>query len=273
MEKMSQSKSSSSMRWPSGRMSRLLGCYAREIRWIATRPPTLAASVALFRHTLNHHIGNWIGSRPTVDRVMLSTGLGRPVILRPGAGDLAVFYEVFAERAYEVDEQDLPSQSVHLIVDCGAHIGFSALYFASRYPNARIAAIEPSPDNYDLLVKNTAHESRIQRLCACVGESDGRRCLDTSGPAWSHHLAEIGVPVDCLSLVSLRRALGQPIDLLKVDVEGAEVGLLKDHGARAIVAELHGGYTPHEFARDVQPLKVKRSRRRVDTFQAIDAGP
>jgi predicted O-methyltransferase YrrM len=58
--------------------------------------------------------------------------------------------EVFALDAYELPFK----KPVRTIVDAGAHIGSSALWFASRYPNARIIAIEPHPATFTFLHEN-----------------------------------------------------------------------------------------------------------------------
>jgi len=41
-----------------------------------------------------------------------------------------------------------------LIIDCGANIGISVLYFKLLYPNSKIIAIEPHPNIFDTLKKN-----------------------------------------------------------------------------------------------------------------------
>jgi len=53
-------------------------------------------------------------------------------------------------------------------VDCGANIGVSALYFARRYPAAKILAIEPDPANYEMLVRNTRQVASVHPVQAAV---------------------------------------------------------------------------------------------------------
>jgi predicted O-methyltransferase YrrM len=59
--------------------------------------------------------------------------------------------EVFALDAYQLPFKE----PVRTIVDAGAHIGGSVLWFTSRYPNARIIAIEPRLATFALLRENT----------------------------------------------------------------------------------------------------------------------
>jgi FkbM family methyltransferase len=52
-------------------------------------------------------------------------------------------------------------KEVKVIVDIGANVGYSALYFAHLYKNAKIFAIEPEKNNFSQLQKNCQHEKRI----------------------------------------------------------------------------------------------------------------
>ena len=58
--------------------------------------------------------------------------------------------EIFGDGAYRFDCR----RAAPRIVDCGAHIGLSVLYFKRRWPRAQITAFEPSPDTFALLERN-----------------------------------------------------------------------------------------------------------------------
>jgi len=218
----------------------------------------------LLAHTANHHLSNWFklrrgdGQRFTVP---LDLGGSNPtnLTLRTRAGDLSILYEVFAEKAYFVDDAKLPPESVTTVIDCGAHIGLTALYFASRYPNARIIAVEPNPGNYELLRANTAGEARIITLQGCVSDQSGAARISIDGPGWGYRIDPAGVPVPAFTIQDLRdRYAIDMIDFLKIDIEGAEKGVFAQGvgDVRVIVAELHGDYTIESFARDVAPMSV-----------------
>jgi FkbM family methyltransferase len=64
-----------------------------------------------------------------------------------------VFAQVLANREYRCLDQ---SEISGLVIDCGANIGLSTLYFLTRFPNAHLIAIEPDPDNFKMLAGNTA---------------------------------------------------------------------------------------------------------------------
>lgn len=55
-----------------------------------------------------------------------------------------------------LDRATLDPNEVRVILDCGANIGITALYFAERYRNARIFCIEADPENFEVLKQNVA---------------------------------------------------------------------------------------------------------------------
>src|SRR5690606_32260101 len=63
-----------------------------------------------------------------------------------------MYEEIFVNHEYAFKtETESP-----LIVDCGANIGLSTLYFKSQYPQSRIIAFEPDKQNIELLKHNIA---------------------------------------------------------------------------------------------------------------------
>jgi FkbM family methyltransferase len=121
-----------------------------------------------------------------------------------------------------------------LIVDLGANIGAGAVWFAVRYPAARIAAFEPHPGNFRLLEAN-CHGLAVETLRAAVcGAAGGeRRLVDPGLGDWGYRLgtggaAEAGLAVDCVVLgdwLADRLAGGLAPFILKIDIEGGEADL------------------------------------------------
>ncbi|WP_348267259.1 FkbM family methyltransferase [Edaphobacter paludis] len=113
-----------------------------------------------------------------------------------------------------------------LIIDCGANIGASVTWFASRYPAAHIVAIEPAPDNFALLDKNCAGLD-VDLRKAGIGPQDGVAYLQTTGGEMGYrtNTDQNGIQIDMVSLDTLLASKPQsqyvPF-LLKIDIEGAE---------------------------------------------------
>ncbi len=172
-----------------------------------------------------------------------------PVYLRTFSGDIRIFYEIFFEKAYAVP---LPfDQKQAVIVDAGANIGLAGLYFSLVYPNARVYCIEPDAGNQQVLRKNLASfllTASVVLIEAALHETDGE--VNLGGQGWSYNRAVVPfadgvVSVPAISPGSLiRRWQIERIDLLKMDIEGAEEAIFRgDIGwldrVKMILIEVH----------------------------------
>ena len=156
------------------------------------------------------------------------------VWLRLLTSDLPIFNQVFLQSDY--NSRHLP-ESASSIVDLGANIGLSTVFFALKYPQARILSVEPDPGNFSLLLTNTAAlGSRIQTEEAAVWTEDGMVSLhteDSSGRPLGHWGAQVSCSsgqyqVAAYRLSTLLQKVGmEAVDILKVDIEGAEVELFE----------------------------------------------
>lgn len=163
--------------------------------------------------------------------------------------------EIFANHIYYFE-----SDSVRpIIVDVGAHIGLSTLYFKTLYPQANIIAIEPLQENFRLLEKNIAANrlsdvaayqfacgSRDEERDFYIDETDERWFSSASflPRAWNNQqqTRKISVAVRRLS-----QYLPGTVDLLKMDVEGAEEEILTEldetlRSIKRIIFEFHPAY-------------------------------
>jgi FkbM family methyltransferase len=141
--------------------------------------------------------------------------------------------------------QALKFEAVHSaprIIDGGANIGLASLYFKRLYPAARITAFEADPAIHAVLADNLRRNGAgdVEAVQAALWTSPGEidfRCEGAdSGSAG---------PIRRVPAVRLREVLDkEPVDFLKLDIEGAERAVLADCGAslrqvRALCLELH----------------------------------
>lgn len=156
--------------------------------------------------------------------------------------DLEVLREILIDREYDLVDGD-----PHTVLDLGSHIGVSILYFHARWPQARIVGVEPDPLTFALLEENVRGLAGVHVVNAAVAGKDGRALLYRARDSWSSSLTpqdtDGAVPVETCTVPSLTKRVGMSrIDLLKLDVEGAEEQVLDDIAAlqvSGIVAELH----------------------------------
>lgn len=78
--------------------------------------------------------------------------LARPLHLRLRTTDVELCGQVFLQRHYDCELLRSPK----IIVDAGANIGLVSVFYASKYPGARVIAVEPEGSNYEMLTKNAA---------------------------------------------------------------------------------------------------------------------
>src|SRR5947208_4936670 len=74
-----------------------------------------------------------------------------PGFVRRGTSDIWTFDQIFVDHEYRCIDS---LQGVTTIIDAGANVGYSSAYFLSRFPEARIIALEPDPENFNALRRN-----------------------------------------------------------------------------------------------------------------------
>jgi len=154
-------------------------------------------------------------------------------------------------------QYDLPfvNHSPRLIIDGGANVGFATRFFAHKFPQARILAVEPDPSNFALLVENTARLPNVTPLQAAIwSRTAGMDLENPSAPGWSRRVRETGTAAGGVQAVTipdlLELAKLDQIDVLKLDIEGAEVELFSQGSGdwldrvETIVVELHDRFRP-----------------------------
>jgi FkbM family methyltransferase len=155
-------------------------------------------------------------------------GIRHPVHLRVRTADIWLCRQILLEGQYESGLSIRP----RVIVDAGANIGLATIFYANKYPEAKILAIEPEHSNYEMLRKNVALYPNVIPVQAALWN---RRKRLTGSPSVTHHhmfqvREESGMDDEgcCSGIpgVSLQELMTefeiQQIDLLKVDIEGSE---------------------------------------------------
>ncbi len=177
-----------------------------------------------------------------------------PFFIRSSTSDIAVLNQIFVYQDYEINLPFYPEN----IIDCGANIGLSVVYFKNRYPDSTIIALEPEDSNFELLKKNTEAYTNIFTLQEGLWNHECSLEI-MEGPdkkPWSFYL----VPTTTEKDKNIVRATGinelmfkynlKGIDLLKIDIEGAEKELFERNyedwlpKVKVIVIELHDRFKP-----------------------------
>lgn len=157
--------------------------------------------------------------------------------------------EAMSKVDYEFYEQGMLDYIASLnlqgvAIDIGAHVGNHTVYFATKCGFSRIEAFEPNPEAFDVLVENTngmpvvAREVALSyrkkfnaKLVPDLKDRSGRTKVDMSQKG----------NVVCLTLDGIFNRYNGKISLIKIDVEGMEVDVLK--GGKSIIED----HLPHLF--------------------------
>ena len=170
-------------------------------------------------------------------RLRLRAPYDAAIRLQETGSDMPTFREVLmGEEVYRCVIERLPA--CRTIVDLGANIGLATIYLAAHYPGSRILAVEPNPDTYRELRHNVDRLSRASRVKLVWGGvwSEERRLAPHPAPATpkSNAFRTLAAPDGAGSSIPgyhmsqlLEMAGFDSVDLVKVDIEGAEVELFR----------------------------------------------
>jgi FkbM family methyltransferase len=177
--------------------------------------------------------------------------------LRLRTDDLSLF-EIYARGSCDVDLA--PLGAVRSVMDLGANVGLATTVLAERLPGARFVCVEASPDTFAFLEKNLSRNvaDAIAFNAAVVGEPGSFHVQEGSRPGL-HRVAPgrgaDGTEIEGMTVPQLLDRAGlERVDLMKVDIEGGEVGLL-EHAAEwaprvgAILLEVHSPLSVAEAER------------------------
>lgn len=180
---------------------------------------------------------------------------------RPGSSDPWAIYNHLMKPRRRAEyapprELAMSPSDIATVLDIGANVGVTALYFSQMFPNARIYAFEPAPDNFAVLQKNIANCERIRGFPYALGAADATLELYASDnpvnfggyslhPAGSDTTKKVRIPVRGVAAVLAELGL-ERVDVVKVDTEGAEWDILTAFPeellsrVQLITGELHG---------------------------------
>ena len=147
-----------------------------------------------------------------------------------------------------------------LIIDCGANVGYSAMYFSRTYPKAKIVAVEPESRNYELLKEHCKSYSNIEPLNVAISCVNSPVVItDTTADFNAFQVNRVlkeGSAKDLTSISSetvndlLRKhSVNTAPFIIKIDIEGFESDLFERNiewieSFPIIIIELHDWMLP-----------------------------
>lgn len=177
-----------------------------------------------------------------------------PVEIRAATSDLFVAMQIFQAEEYSFNVDRPPN----VLIDAGANVGLASIYFANRFPSCKIIAIEPERDNFIQLERNVRSYPNVIPIQAALWGEDGEVVVTDPGlhewgyqtkSSTSERLGEEAGrhAVRAVTVSTLMREFDLDcVDILKIDIEGAEVEVFSasDPWIRQVgllIVELHDG--------------------------------
>lgn len=178
--------------------------------------------------------------------------LPHEVHVRPGTTDICVFKQIFLKQDLNIPALDdfTPAK----VLDLGANIGMSSLYFAARFPDAEVVGVEPDPSNAEMFMQNLDRYPNVDVVQGAVRGTPERVMISDYGRGASGYMTEpasSAVGVRAITIPELMaRHNWDAIDIVKMDIEGSEKSVFEHNveawlpKTRMLFVELHERKAP-----------------------------
>jgi FkbM family methyltransferase len=167
-----------------------------------------------------------------------------------GSSIASLYSDVFCRESYASPK---PLPAAPRIIDAGGHLGMASLYFLQRYPSCHLTTLEPNPTLAALLRQTlSGYGPQVVLLEAALSTSNGTsqfhitsdNLFNVTGGIDNREAPDRAVTRLVVPQVDARDVLREPVDLMKLDVEGHEYELLplplfEPSHVRNLVVEFH----------------------------------
>jgi FkbM family methyltransferase len=166
--------------------------------------------------------------------------------------ELAVIWSIFIAGEYAA----LDVADARTIIDLGANIGVTTLWFRSLNPYARIVSVEPDPVTFEKLRLNLARDPLVKCVNAAITPESGPVAFASARKSWESRVGSASSAVTGevrgITLDDLVASEGiDAIDILKVDIEGMEFSVLPQARCLATAGQVIGELHPDLIDDDV----------------------
>jgi FkbM family methyltransferase len=175
------------------------------------------------------------------------------VSFRGTLDELHALTEIFVERCY-----DTPRQEATTILDLGANIGIASLWMHTEFPQAIIHSYEPDPEVFKVLKKNMDRILSAKAYNVAVADHIGTLEFYSSERSFSSSIYSVPsskkIKVATTTIDQAVLHIGGAVDILKIDIEGAEFSAFEVANNLRNVSYIIGEIHPEKAKRDTASL-------------------
>ncbi len=171
--------------------------------------------------------------------------------------EFTILKDLFGKQEYAISN----TTQVHNILDLGANIGLASAWFRLTYPKALIHAYEPAPHAFAILQKNAQSIGNMKIYAEAIGASEGTIVFHESDRSVASSIIEssalqtsYSINVPMIRIDTAIERMGS-VDLLKIDIEGAEFDALGASKSVSTVAYITGEAHPNAAQRDIREIE------------------
>ena len=212
------------------------------------------------------------GTRDGMDRLTVSNRLNNQsseIALRSATSDWFTFDQIFIHEDYNLKAlkrypefealyAKFSAGGTPLILDLGANIGLSSVYFHHVWPASQIVAVEPSEDNFAVLKENFSANSKLEAMLAGISSKSSRLALadpTVEKNAFTTRAVEPGSEGGVQGVTVPEILARYPQDkgyfpfIVKIDIEGFESDLFAENTSwvdafPVLIIEMHDWLFP-----------------------------
>ena len=174
-------------------------------------------------------------------------GFKHPIYFRGIVSDVFMFEQIFVDNQYNIEINFQPKA----IIDLGANVGFASVYFANRFPDAKIIALEPDSSNYSTALKNLEPYKNVSLIKGAVWDKSEKINLVDIGHGEAAYMVKSGEGENAIKAYTIPELMEilkvNEVDILKIDIEGSEKEIFESsdswiNKAKIIIVETHDRY-------------------------------
>ncbi|PYP86067.1 MAG: hypothetical protein DMF61_14630 [Blastocatellia bacterium AA13] len=153
------------------------------------------------------------------------------------------FQEIFVQKCYDFNT----AETAPVIIDCGGNVGMSVIRFKQLYPEATVTVIEADPEIAAVLRRNISslNLTHVSVINAAAWNRDGEVSFNAEHADGGR--VDESQSSNRVMAIRLADLINEPVDMLKMDIEGAEYSVIRDlcqSGkvglVRRLACEIHG---------------------------------